>query len=216
VKEHWWRVAFVVATTLVMAGFAWREALVGVFAVVPMLVWCGGVVRADRAGLVGGLVLLAAAAWLLLPRDLGVSDRWVPSVFEVCVFLPIVTAAVCAAGRRTERSGRWALTTGLATFAVAGLLVAGYTVVSYSEGATGDEVMWPGPAGLRIVESDEQCASGGCARQFDATGEHAAERVRAYLVSRGFTPRVIRSQLPRTHTTRSPGASISSSMAPPS
>jgi hypothetical protein len=186
VKKHWWRLALI-AATLVMAAFSWYEPLVAVFAVIPVLIWCWGLARPDRTGMVVGLILLALAAWILLPRGLGLSGRWVPSVFEVCVFLPILTAVICASAFRAERSGGCLPAIGLSTFIVAGVLMAFYAVVFYAEGDTGDEGVWPGPSGLHVVEGDKQCGSGGCARRLDATGDRAPERMRSYLASRGFT-----------------------------
>jgi hypothetical protein len=137
--------------------------------------------------MVVGLILLALAAWILLPRGLGSSGQWVPSVFEVCVFLPILTAVICPIGMRAERLGGCLPVIGFSAFAVAGLLLAFYTLVFYAEGDTGDEGVWPGPSGLQVAEGDKQCGSGGCARQLEATGDRAPERMRSYLASRGFT-----------------------------
>lgn len=182
VTRYRWRVALI-AVTLVMAAFSWHDPLVAVFAVIPVVTWCWRSAPSERTGIVVGLVLLALAAWILLPRALASSGRWVPSVFEVCVFLPILTAVICA---KSMRSGGWLPAMGFSAFAVAGLVGALYSGVLYSEGDTGDEGVWPGPPGLHVVEGDKQCGSGGCARQFDATGDHAPDRTRAYLASRGF------------------------------
>jgi hypothetical protein len=57
------------------------------------------------------------------------------------------------------------------------------------EAPPGDEGVLPGPSGLRIAEQDLSCASGGCARVVNATGDHARESMRAYLAAQGFTPR---------------------------
>jgi hypothetical protein len=179
VVVRWWRVASTVAT-LVLAAFSWREPTIALFATVPVLVWCWGATRSDRTG----LVLLALAVWTLAPRAMGLAGRWVPSVFEVCVFLPILTVALCA---NRMRGGGWLPVVGLTAFVVAGILMAGYTLVFYSEGDTGDEGVWPGPSELHTVEGDKQCGSGGCARRLDATGDRAPERMRDYLAGRGFT-----------------------------
>jgi hypothetical protein len=188
VKKHWWRVASI-AVTLVMAACSWHDPLVAVFAVIPVLSWCGcrDLARSDRAGKVVGLILLALTAWILLPRGLGLSGQWVPSVFDVCVFLPILTTVICATGLRAERSRGCLPVVGFSAFVVAGLLVAFYTLMFYAEGDTGDEGVWPGPSALQVVAGDKQCGSGGCARQLEATGDRAPELMRSYLASRGFT-----------------------------
>lgn len=184
--RHWWRPTFILAT-LVMAAFSAHDPLVALFAAVPVLGCCLGSPRAGRAGMVVGLVLLASAGWILLPRALGLYGPWVPSIFDVGVFLPALTAVTCAAGADPERAGRALRAAALSVFAVAGLLLALVTAVSYSEGTTGDEGVWPGPPGLEVVAGDQACGSGGCTRVFDATGDRAPERARAYLESRGFT-----------------------------
>ncbi|GLY64715.1 hypothetical protein [Amycolatopsis taiwanensis] len=184
-RENWWRLALI-AATLVMAAFAWYEPLVAVFTVIPVLTWCWGLARSDRTGTVVGAILLALAAWILLPRDLGLSGQWVPSVFDVCLFLPILTAVICLVGIRGERS-RGLPAIGFCAFAVAGLALGGYTAVWYSEGDTGNEGVWPGPSGLRVVEGEREGGSGGFSRQLDATGDRAPERMRDYLSSRGFS-----------------------------
>lgn len=186
VTKHWWRATALVAT-VVMAAFSWHDPLVAVFAAVPVLVWCLVLARSDRPGMVVALGLTALAAWILLPRGLGLSGQWVPSVFEVCAFLPLLVVAVCMNERRARRSVGCLPVMGFSAFAVAGILVALHTWVLYSEGDTGDEGVWPGPPGLQVVEADKACGSGGCARKLDATGDRARERVRAYLASRGFT-----------------------------
>jgi hypothetical protein len=188
-KSGWWRPAFILAA-LVMAVFDWYEPIVAVFAVAPVLIWCWGLARSDRTGLVVGLVMLALAAWILLPRDWGFSGRWVPSVFDVCLFLPILTVVICRIGMRGVRSRGPLRAIGLAAFAVVGFLTAGYVALwYYAEGVTGGEGVWPGPSGLQVVEGPGEGGSGGMSRRLDATGDRAAERMRDYLMSRGFVPR---------------------------
>jgi hypothetical protein len=178
-KKNWWRLA-VVAATLLMAVFAWYEPIVAVFTVVPVLAWCWSLGRLDRRG----VVTLAVAAWILLPRGLGFSGPWVPSVFEVCLLLPIIAAFVHLTGLRSRR---WPSAIGFTAFFVAGFVVAVYTAAMYSDGATGDEGVWPGPSGLQIVEVDGEGGSSFSSRRLEATGDRAPERMRDYLASRGFT-----------------------------
>jgi hypothetical protein len=184
--KRWWRWALTVVT-LVMAAFSWYDPIVAVFTVIPVVIWCWGLARSDKTGLVYGLILTGLAAWTLLPRGLGFSGRWVPSVFEVCVFLPILTAVICAIGMRVERVDGCLPAMGLSAYAVVGLIVAFFTLLSYAEGTTGDEGVWPGPSGLQVVEGEKNCGSGGCWRTLDATGDRAPERMRDYLASRGFS-----------------------------
>jgi hypothetical protein len=187
VKKNWWRFAVTVAT-LVMGTFAWYEPTVAVLAVVPALVWCWVHERADRKGTVAGVILLALTAWILLPRDLGFSGPLVPSIFEVCLLLPIFVVVIYLTSTRYERSRGCLPALGLSAFVLAGLLTAGWTVVLYSEGDTGDEGVWPGPSGLQVVEGEREGGSGGMNRQLIATGDRAPERMRDYLSSRGFSP----------------------------
>jgi hypothetical protein len=188
VKKNWWRLAVTVAT-LGMGAFAWYEPTVAVFAVIPTLVWCWGQARPDRKGTVAGVILLALTAWILLPRDLGFSGPWVPSIFDVCLLLPIFAVVIYLTGTRYERSRGCLPALGLSAFALAGLLTAGWTVVTYSEGDTGDEGVWPGPSGLQVVEGEREGGSGGMNRQLIATGDRAPERLRDHLSSQGFTRR---------------------------
>ncbi len=185
-SRNLWRV-LLIAVTVAMAAFAWHDPVVAVFGAAPVLVWCLGMARTEQAGLVYGVILVALAAWILLPRDLGLSGNWVPSVFEVCLFLPVVSALICALGLRAQRSGGCAGAVGLAALIVVGFLMAGSTVLDYAEGYTRNEGVWPGPSGLRVVEREAGCGSGGCTRTMEATGDRAAERMRDYLDSRGFT-----------------------------
>ena len=108
VRRYRWRVALT-AVTLVMAAFSAHDPLVAVFTVIPVVIWCWG---SARTGIVVGSILLVLAAWILLPRALALSRRWMPSVFEVCVFLPILTAVIM------RPRGRLAAI-GLSAFAVA-------------------------------------------------------------------------------------------------
>ncbi|MFC0108680.1 hypothetical protein [Kibdelosporangium aridum] len=179
-KADWQRWALV-AATLLMAAFAWREPTVAVFAAGPVLIWCS-----KSRSVKAGVFLLAIAAWVLLPRVLGLSGRWVPSVYEVCLFLPILTGLVFVVA---TKQGRWLRGLGLTAFAVMGILTAGYTAVMHSEGDTGNEGVRPGPSGLQIVEGEKECGSGGCTKALQATGDRAAERMRAHLLAQGFQPR---------------------------
>lgn len=68
---------------------------------------------------------------------------------------------------RYERSRGRLPALGLSAFVLAGLLTAGWTVVMYSEGDTGDEGVWPGPSGLQVVEGEREGAPlRGCATTF--------------------------------------------------
>ncbi|WP_084428777.1 hypothetical protein [Kibdelosporangium aridum] len=185
-SRNLWRI-LLIAVTVAMAAFAWHDPVVAVFAAAPVLIWCLGMARTEQTGLVCGLILLVFAAWILLPRDLGLSGRWVPSVYEVCVILPIISALICAMGLRAQRSGGCAGAIGLSALVLAGFVTAGLTVLDDAEGYTGAEGVWPGPSGLQVVELDSSCGSGGCTRSMEATGDRAAEQMRDYLDSRGFT-----------------------------
>ncbi|WP_037254795.1 hypothetical protein [Kibdelosporangium aridum] len=188
-KANWWRWALI-AVSLAMAVLSWREPVVAVFAAVPVLIWWSGPQAAKQ-----GAVVLAITAWILMPRVLGLSGNWVPSVYEVCLFLPIITALVFGFAR-----GKGCLSAaGLSAFAVVGLLTAGYTMVMHSEGDTGNEGVRPGPSGLEIAEGEKECGSGGCTQALRVTGDHAAERMREHLSSLGFDRRPGSSGLCRVH-----------------
>lgn len=177
VRENGWRVAFA-AVAVALAAFCWYDPVVAVFAVVPPLVWCA---LPGRRGTLIGLVLLLVAAGVLLPRLL---SGWGPSVLDVCLFLPLLTGMICAFSARGRRPAPVAV---FCLFGVAGLLFAFLALVDLSEGVTGHEGVLPGPSGMRVVEGEQVCGSGGCSRQLTATGDRAPERMREYLESRGFT-----------------------------
>ncbi|MCE7001245.1 hypothetical protein LWC34_00080 [Kibdelosporangium philippinense] len=171
-----------------MAAFAWHDPVVAVFAAAPVLIWCLGVARSKQTGLVIGVIQVLIAAWVLVPRALGISGSAVPSILEVCLFLPLVSVLIWIVGVRQERSNVVAPVFGFAALFVAGVLMTGVVVLDYAEGNTGAEGVWPpGPSGLRMVELEPGCGSGGCTRTVEATGDHAAQRMHDFLDSRGFT-----------------------------
>jgi hypothetical protein len=184
-NRNLWRIALV-GVTVVMAAFALYEPVVAVFGMAPMVIWCLGFGRSRQDGLTVGLILAVPTAWILLPRDLGLSGPWVPSVFEVCVFWPVLAALICAIGPRRGIGCLPSL--GLSLFVVAGFFTALLVVLDYSEGTTGDEGVWPGPSGLQAVQLEMQIGSGGYTRTMQATGDRATERMRDYLDARGFKP----------------------------
>nr|WP_253767197.1 hypothetical protein [Goodfellowiella coeruleoviolacea] len=187
VVERWWRVALVVAG-VALGAFPWGAPPVGLFGVLPIVVWCWGLARSPRTGLAVGLALLALLAWFVLPRGLGWSGRWVPSAVEVYWLLPVFAAVLCAIGVLVERR-RLAGLGRLAAMVLAGLVATGFVLFAQLEAPPGDEGVLPGPPGLRVAEGTGWCGSGNCARELDATGDRAHELVRAHLAARGFAPR---------------------------
>ncbi|MFT7840226.1 hypothetical protein Q5530_29135 [Saccharothrix sp. BKS2] len=180
--EHWWRVT-VVSTAVALGVFAAGVAPTVLFGVVPVLVWCADPRRSRRVGVPVGVVLLVLLAWFALPHGLGWSGRWVPSAAEVCWLYPLSAAVVCLVGARVERRPAgcvpWAVVLCL------GFALALGDLVLLDESPPGNEGVLPGPVGLRAVEADPVCGSGGCARVVGFGGDRAA--VRAHLGSRGFT-----------------------------
>ncbi|EOD64936.1 hypothetical protein [Amycolatopsis vancoresmycina] len=177
VKTHWWRAAVAVAAVAVVT-FSRDDPFAGLFALVPILVWCAAA-RSGRAGVVTGLVLLALLAWFVLPRELGLAGPWVPAAIEVYWLHTTLAAVVCAIGSR--KPGPWLLP------AFGGFVVTGGVLVAGWQEAPSDEGVLPGPAQLRIIE-DIDCGSGGCWRVAESTGDHAAEVWQAHLTARNFTP----------------------------
>ncbi|HUQ59114.1 hypothetical protein [Lentzea sp.] len=138
-----------------------------------------------RSAVVVGVVVLALVAWFVVPRALGWSGRWVPSFVETFWLLPLLVAAVC--GARLVVMGRLPGLLALSAMVVCGLVVAGVVAVVQMEAPPGDEGVLPGPQGLRVVEGDGWCGSGGCSRDADAAGDRAHEMMRAHLASHGYT-----------------------------
>lgn len=138
-----------------------------------------------RTRAVVGLIVLALVVWFVVPRSLGWTGAWVPSLVEMFWLLPLLVAVVC--GSVLAARGRPAGLPGLAALVVAGFAAAGFVALMTMEAPPGDEGVLPGPAGLRVVEGDGYCGSGGCSRDLDATGEHAHEVMRAHLDSHGYT-----------------------------
>lgn len=196
--EHWWRVALVSAA-VAMGVFAAGVAPTALFGVAPVLVWCADPRRSRRGGVPVGLVLLVLLAWFTLPHGLGWSGRWVPSAAEVCWLYPLLAAVVCVvgalvgaraggrvsgqAGARADRSRPGCVP--LAVVVFVGFVLALGDLVELDESRPGDEGVVPGPAGVRVVEVDPVCGSGGCSRVVAFGGSRAV--VEAHLRSRGFT-----------------------------
>jgi hypothetical protein len=177
VRTHWWRVALVVAA-VVVACFA-ASPFAGLFGLVPTLVWCG-LAPSRRNGLIVGAVLLALLAWFVLPGALGLGGRWVPAPIEIYWMHTTLAAVVCAIGARRGFVRLFVLV-------VAGFVVTLGAWFAGLEAAPGDEGIVPGPAGLLIGQSQE-CASGGCWRTLDSTGDRAEQRWRDHLAAHGYSP----------------------------
>jgi len=174
-----------------------RAATVGLLAVVPVLVWCWLLARGGRVGLPVGAVLVALMAWVVVPRTVGWSGRWlVPSLGDMLTWYPWLAAAICAIGvaaeRRhagrpdTDRAAKWSgYVLGVLVVVVAGCVTCPLWWIVDLEAPPGDEGLLPMPAGLHVVEELE-CGSGGCARALTITGDRADARVRAHLAARGY------------------------------
>ncbi|RSM64191.1 hypothetical protein DMH04_51600 [Kibdelosporangium aridum] len=179
-----WRLP-VIAVTTVMAVFAWEEPVVAVFGALPIVIWCLLPARSARNGLITSLVLLVPVTVVLLPRALGWQDRWVPSVFEVYLFLPILTALIWAMATRGERSCLRAV--GFTAFVVVGFIGAAISAIGYAEGGIArDEQGFPIPTDLRVVSDTSGCGSR-CLHTVTVAGDRAADRIRDHLRSRGYT-----------------------------
>ncbi|WP_143036021.1 hypothetical protein [Lentzea fradiae] len=139
-----------------------------------------------RAKAAIGLVVLALVAWFVVPRGLGWSGTWVPSLVETFWLLPLLVAAVCGTWMVARRRPAGLL--GLAALVVTGFVTAAAVAVMRLEAPPGDEDLLPGPAALKVVEGIGYCGSGGCSRDLDATGDRAPEVMREHLTSHGYTP----------------------------
>lgn len=188
-----------VSAAVAMGVFAAGVAPTALFGVAPVLVWCADPRRSRRDGVPVGLVLLVLLAWFTLPHGLGWSGRWVPSAAEVCWLYPLLAGVVCVvgalvgalaggrvsgqAGAREDRSRPGCAP--LAVVVFVGFVLALGDLVELDESPPGDEGVVPGPAGVRVVEVDPVCGSGGCSRVVAFGGDRAV--VEAHLRSRGFT-----------------------------
>lgn len=188
VREHWWRIALGVAAVAV-GVFLSDSVLVGLFGTVPVLLWCGGMARSRLQGVIVGLVLLALLVWFVAPRGLGWSGRWVPSYEETLWLHTLAAAVVCFIGMPVV-GGRLAGVGRLVALVLTGFLLTGVVLFARLEAPPGDESVLPAPSTLRIVDRDPVCGSGGCAREVDAVGDHADERMRTHLTEQGFTSRL--------------------------
>lgn len=178
---HWWRIVLVVAG-LAVGVFAPGITL---FGMVPIVLWCG-MARTRWTGLVVGLVLVGLLAWFVIPRDVGWSGPWVPSDVEKYWLYGVITAFVCQTGVLVERREPAGVLRLLAMVG-AGFLITGVVLLDRLEARPLDEGVLPAPPGLRVVEGEGHCGSGGCSRDVTATGDGALQVMRAHLTARGFT-----------------------------
>ena len=187
VKKHWWRL-LVVLVAVAVAAFSWNEAFVGLFGLLPILVWCGLLARSARTGVIVGLVLVVLLAWFVVPSEVGWAGPWVPASIEVFWLHTMLAAVVCGIGALVERRPAvdfsW-----LGTMVLIGFVVTGGVLFTQLEAVPGDEGVYPGPSQLRVVPEGYSCGSGNCWRVLEANGDRAPEVMREYLAARGFTPR---------------------------
>lgn len=185
--KHWWRLVVVLAAVAV-AAFSWNTPFVGLFGLIPILVWCGLLARSARTGLIVGLVLVVLLAWFVVPREVGLAGPWVPAAIEVFWLHTMLAAVVCGIGALVERRPpvdfSW-----LGTMVLVGFVVTGGVLVTHLEAVPGDEGVYPGPSQLRVVPEGYSCGSGNCWRVLEANGDSAPAVMREYLAARGFTPR---------------------------
>ncbi|QFZ20183.1 hypothetical protein [Saccharothrix syringae] len=181
---HWWRWALVVAAVAVAVPSA-GVAPTALFGVVPVAAW-GCLARTRRVGVVVGVVLLVLLAWFALPHGLGWSGPWVPSPAELCWLYPLVAAVVCGIGGAVDGRSGCALSLSLTGVVLLGFLVALVDLAMLTESPPGDEGVLPAPPGLRVVDPDLVCGSGGCARQVGFAGDDARALVDAHLAAHGF------------------------------
>jgi hypothetical protein len=118
---HWWRITLI-ATAAAVAAFLSDSALLGAFAMLPLVLWCGGLGRSPRTGAMTGLALLTLMVWFTAPRGLGWSSHWVPSADEVLWLHPTLATIVSSTGMLIEQRKlvgiNWLLTVLLAGFAL--------------------------------------------------------------------------------------------------
>jgi hypothetical protein len=177
VKTDWWRGALVVAAVAVACFSA--SPFAGLFGLVPIVFWVW-LAPSRKSGVLVGLVLVALLAWFVLPGALGFAGPWVPAPIEVYWLHTTLAAVVCAIGARRGFVRLFVLV-------VAGFVVTLGAWFAGLEAAPGDEGVVPGPVGLLIGQSQE-CASGGCWRTLDSTGDHAEQRWRDHLAAHGYSP----------------------------
>lgn len=173
VKTHWWRGALGVAA-VVVACFA-ASPFAGLFALLPTLFWLW-LAPSRRTGLIVGAVLLVLLAWFVLPMNF--AGPWVPAPIEVYWLHTTIAAVICAIGARRGFVRLFLLV-------IAGFVVTGGVWFAGLEAAPGDEGIVPAP--LPVGQSLE-CASGGCWRALESTGDHADQRWREHLTSHGYSP----------------------------
>lgn len=142
--------------------------------------------RTAQRRVIVALAALALVIWFAVPRGLGWSGPWVPSYVETFWLLPLLVSIVLGAGLLVE--GRTVVVLLLPILVVGGFVAGAFVAVMRMEAPPGDEGVLPGPAGLRVVEDNVACGSGGCWRQLDATGDRAHDVMRAHLDSQGYTP----------------------------
>ncbi|MEV6714508.1 hypothetical protein AB0M48_21010 [Lentzea sp. NPDC051208] len=183
-ESLWWR------AVPLAAGFVVNVLSVdtGLFGLVPIVLWIV-LARSWRTGLVVGLLLVTLLAWFVLPRAMELPGRWVPSALEVYWLHPMIAAVVIAVGLLVERrlliGVLW-----LPAMIVAGMAIAVFLDIEAS--MPRDEGVVSAASGLEVAEDGGRCGSGhgaNCARELTATGDRAAEVVRAGLASGGFTYR---------------------------
>ena len=186
-KNNWWRLVVVLAAVAV-AAFSWHEPFVGLFGLIPTLVWCGLLARSARTGVIVGLVLVVLLAWFVVPRAVGFAGPWVPAAIEVYWLHTVLAAVVCGIGllvqRRPAAESAW-----LVTMVLIGFVVTGGVLFMQLEAPPGDEGVYPGPSQLQVVTKEGWCGSGNCSRILEAGGDRAPAVMREYLASHGFTPR---------------------------
>lgn len=138
----------------------------------------------SRTRVIVGLIVVALVVWFVVPRGLDWSGPWVPSFTETFWLLPLLVSIVLGAGCLME--GRTVVVLLLPFLVVGGFVAGGLVAIMRMEAPPGDEGVLPGPPGLRISKAEVACGSGGCWRQFDATGDRAHEVMRAHLASHGY------------------------------
>ncbi|MFD9697898.1 hypothetical protein [Lentzea sp. NPDC059081] len=143
--------------------------------------------RARLTKVVTGAVAAALVAWFVAPQVLDWSGPWVPSAVEVAGLLPVLLALVWGIGSAVR--GRFRVLLLVPAVAIAAAVAVGVVLIAQYEAKPGDEGVLPGPVGVRVVEGAGYCGSHSCSRDLEATGDRAADVMRAHLASRGYTPK---------------------------